>query len=368
MHSACKKIDPPGRGCRHGSPFTSSPLRDFFPTDRPGLVLAPMQDVTDLAFMTVAARRGGPDVFVTEYFRVHACSRLAPDILRSITENATGRPVFAQMIGQDIDALVRSAKELLQYPVAGIDLNLGCPSPTVCSKHAGGGLLRTPEKIDAILGALREAIAGRFTVKTRVGYETPDEFTGLLEVFARHSIDALSIHGRTVRERYQTPVHPECVRMATERLNCPVIANGNVVDVPTGLAYQKLTGAAGLMIGRGAIRNPWLFAQLRAAFAGESGPRPTRRDLWDYIRDLWREMARNTEHYEELAHTQRMKRPLVYITQGIEPEFEFRIRRAKTEAEFDLICREHLDNEVLLESTPPENSKLFRGFSALTVE
>lgn len=343
-------------------------MRDFFPSDRPGLVLAPMQDVTDLAFMTVIARRGGPDVFVTEFFRVHAHSRLDPHILRSITENATGRPVFAQMIGQDIEALVCSAKELLQHPVAGIDLNLGCPSPTVCSKHAGGGLLRMPEKIDAILGALREAIDGRFTVKTRVGYESPAEFDHLLEIFAKHAIDALTIHGRTVKERYQTPVHPDRVKAAVERLKCPVIANGNVVDVPTGLAYQYLTGAAGLMVGRGAIRNPWLFDQLRAGFAGTEIPRPTRRDLWDYIRDLWSEMVRNTEHYDELAHVQRMKRPLIYITQGIEPEFEFKIRRSKTECEFNTICQEHLDSDELLEATPPENSKLFCGFSELVKE
>ena len=73
-----------------------------------------------------------------------------------------GRPVFAQMIGQDIGSLVRTAKELLKYPVAGIDLNLGCPAPVVCRKDAGGGLLRYPERIEAIVGALRELNAVQF--------------------------------------------------------------------------------------------------------------------------------------------------------------------------------------------------------------
>ena len=170
-------------------------MRDFLPEHRPLLLLAPMQDVTDLPFMRVMERFGGPDVYVTEYFRVYENSRLKPYILRSIDENPSGKPVFAQMIGQDIPSLLRSARELEEHPVAGIDLNLGCPAPVVCRKDAGGGLLRNPAKVDRILGELRQTITGRFTVKTRVGYDAPDEFDGLLDVFLRHQIDALAIHG-----------------------------------------------------------------------------------------------------------------------------------------------------------------------------
>ncbi|RYD35723.1 MAG: tRNA-dihydrouridine synthase family protein [Verrucomicrobiaceae bacterium] len=231
-------------------------MRDFLPSDRPALVLAPMQDVTDLPFMRIIARRGAPDWFVTEYFRVHPDSSLNRYILRSICENETGRPVFAQMIGRDIPALLRTARELAKFPIAGLDLNLGCPAPIVCRKDAGGGLLRDPEMVNRIIGTLREAIPGKFTVKTRVGYHTDDEFPALLEIFRSHAIDGLTIHGRTVVERYQTPVHPDRVRQAVEAMPCPVIANGNVVDVETGLSYLEQTGAAGLMVGRGAIRNP----------------------------------------------------------------------------------------------------------------
>ena len=212
-------------------------MRDLLPHDRPALVLAPMQDVTDLPFMRVIARRGAPDWFVTEYFRVHPDSVPHAYILRSISENETGRPVFAQMIGRDLPSLVRTAARLAEFPVAGIDLNLGCPAPIVCRKNAGGGLLREPEEIRRLLGTLREAIPGRFTVKTRVGYADAAEFQRLLEIFRSHGIDGLTIHGRTVSERYQTPVHPHCVRMAVDAMPCPVIANGNIVDTTTGLAF-----------------------------------------------------------------------------------------------------------------------------------
>lgn len=328
-------------------------------------MLAPMQDVTDLPFMRVLARRGAPDWFVTEYFRVHPDSCLNRYILRSIVENETDRPIFAQMIGRDLASLVRSAKELANYPIAGIDLNLGCPAPIVCRKDAGGGLLRSPEKVDELLGTLRDAIPGKFTVKTRLGYTTEEEFPRLLEIFKRHGIDGLTIHGRTVLERYQTPVHPDYVKLAVGEMACPVIANGNVVDVETGIAYLADTGAAGLMMGRGAIRNPWIFSQLKAVFEGDEPFMPTYRDLWRYVLDLYDEIARETQRLVPNAHVQRMKKTMAYITHGLEGDFEYDMRRAKTPEEFHEICRIHLDREQLLPARPPVGSKLFCGFEAL---
>jgi len=351
----------PGSSCPGLPPFMTSLL----PPHRPALYLAPMQDVTDLPFLKVVHPRGGADVYVTEYFRVHPESRPNAWILRSIDENPTGKPIFAQMIGQDVDALVRTAKALSEHPVAGIDLNLGCPAPVVCRKEAGGGLLRNLPKVDRILGALRDAISGRFTVKTRIGYHHPDEFPPLLELFRKHGIDALAIHGRTVEERYHTPVHPDCVKLAVATLPCPVIANGNVVDVPTGLAYLKRSGASGLMIGRGAIRNPWLFAQLRAAFEGSPPPAPTCRDVWEYVLLLHDELAASAARFHELGHVQRMKKTMVFVTQGHDPDFEFRIRRARTPHDFHSACRDHLDRDDPMPPAPQEGSRVFCGFADL---
>jgi tRNA-dihydrouridine synthase len=340
-------------------------MRDLIPKHRPALVLAPMQDVTDLPFMRVLGRRSLPDWFVTEYFRVHPDSRLNKYILRSISENETGRPIFAQMIGNEIPDLIRTARELAQFPIAGIDLNLGCPAPVVCRKDAGGGLLRDPARVDDIIGALRDAIPGRFTVKTRLGFHSADEFPELLEIFRRHAIDGLTIHGRTVADRYQTPVRPDFVKLAVETMPCPVIANGNVVDPGTALSYFHKTSAAGLMVGRGAIRNPWLFAQMESAFSGGAMPQPTRRDLMGYILELSEELAREHPAYDPLAHVQRMKKTLIYICEGIGADFEQAIRRMKTPEEFEALCREHLDHSEILSPLPPAESRIFCGFRDL---
>src|SRR5213596_804838 len=251
------------------------------------LALAPMQDVTDLPFWRLLSRYGGADVYVTEYFRVHATSNLEKYILRSITENPTGRPVVAQMIGNDIPALVRTAKELQQLPIVAVDLNLGCPAPVVYRKCAGGGLLREPQRVDAILGALRDAITIKFTVKTRLGFDSPQVFDELLPIFAKQSIDLLTVHGRTVQEMYRSEVHYDLIARAVAELPFPVLANGNVYSAHNADEILRLTGAKGLMIGRGAIRNPWLFPQIRQHQRGETVFTPTGQDVLAYVRALY---------------------------------------------------------------------------------
>ncbi len=330
---------------------------------RPILALAPMQEVTDLAFMRVLSRYGHPDVYFTEYFRVHAHSRPDRDILRSITENPTGRPVIAQMIGRDVERLVATARELQHHPVAGIDLNLGCPAPCVCSKDSGGGLLRDPEQLDAILGALRDAVSVAFTVKSRVGYGSPDEFDRLLRIFARHPIDALSVHGRTVAERYHSAIHLDRIRQAVEALPCPVFANGNIVSVRTARLTRDATGAAGLMVGRGAIRHPWIFSDLRRFF--ETGLPPAARttaDLRDYIGHLYLETR--DSRATEIQHVTRMKRYLNFIAPGIgeNERFLHEIRRVRTERDFFSVRDRYLTGERVLAAEPPVSS-VFAGLA-----
>lgn len=322
----------------------------------PLLALAPMQDVTTLEFMRVMARHGGPDVYWTEYFRVHGDSRPEKWILDSVTQNPTGAPIVAQMIGNDIPALVRTAKLLQKHPVAAIDLNLGCPAPIVYRKCAGGGLLREPQRIDAILGALREAVAIPFTVKTRVGFDTPAEFEVLLRLFAKHPIDLLTVHARTVAQMYRPGVRYDLIAEAARSMKCPVLANGNVFSPAQARQLLAQTGARGLMIGRGAIRNPWLFDQIRAELRGEYLPPPTGSDVLRYIRELWDHEI--TPDVKELAQVQRMKKFMNFIGEGVGEAFLFEIRRVAGAADFWRVCDRFLahDRPMTLEPREPANS------------
>jgi tRNA-dihydrouridine synthase B len=312
---------------------------------QPILALAPMQDVTDLPFWRLMAAYGGADVYYTEYFRVHPTSNLDKHILRSITENPTGRPVVAQMIGNDIPSLVRTARELQSYPIAAVDLNLGCPAPVVYRKCAGGGLLREPQRVDAILGALREAVAGPFTVKTRLGFDSPQVFDELLPIFAKHSLDLLTVHGRTVHEMYRSEVHYDFIARAVESVPCPVLANGNVYSTGKAQEVLQATRARGLMIGRGAIRNPWLFHQIRQTQRGEPVFVPRGYDVLRYLRELFESVR--PPQIADAAHVQKMKKYLNYVGVGIEPTGEFlhRVRRATTEQDFFTACEQFIDHD-----------------------
>ncbi|WP_414527781.1 tRNA-dihydrouridine synthase family protein [Nodularia chucula] len=312
--------------------------------DLPLTALAPMQDVTNLWFMKVIAHYGSPDYFFTEYFRVNETSRLNRHILSAITENDTGRPVFAQMIGESIPDLVRTAQELCRYNIAGVDLNMGCPAPRIYRKNVGGGLLLSPEKVDRILAELRQAVNDRpLTVKMRLGFANTDTFYEILEIINHHSIDLLSVHGRTVKDMYQGSVKYDLIREAVSRVDCPVLANGNIYSATTALEVLAQTGAAGVMVGRWAIGNPWLFNQIRQALRCEPITPVPLVEVRNYIDRLCQTPASAT--MPERARIGYLKRFLNYIALSVDAEGDFLQLMRKTQTEGELL---HLCDRIMV--------------------
>ncbi|BCL36460.1 hypothetical protein NSMS1_29070 [Nostoc sp. MS1] len=305
-----------------------------------------MQDVTNLWFMKVIAQYGSPDYFFTEYFRVNETSRLNPSILASITENDTGRPVFAQMIGESIPDLVRTAKELCNYNIAGVDLNMGCPAPRIYRKKAGGGLLLSPAKVDRILAELRQAVSDRpLTVKMRIGFDNTDTFYEILDLINRHNIDLLSLHGRTVKDMYHGVVKYDLIAEAVKRVDCPVLANGNIYSATHALSVLTQTGADGVMVGRWAIGNPWLFEQIRQALRGEPITPVPLVEVRNYIERLWQ--TPEAPNFPERARVGYMKMFLNYIALSVDAEGQFLrlMRQTQTEVELFKICDRFLLSE-----------------------
>jgi tRNA-dihydrouridine synthase len=298
-----------------------------------------MQDVTNKWFMKVIAHYGSPDYFFTEYFRVNDTSRLNPHILAAITENDTDRPVFAQMIGESIPDLVRTAKELCRYNIAGVDLNMGCPAPRIYRKNVGGGLLREPEKVERILGELRSAVNDRpLTVKMRVGFENTNNFYQILDIINSHSIDLLSLHGRTVKDMYHGAVKYDLIAEAVKRVHCPVLANGNINSATTAVEVLSQTGAAGVMVGRWAIGNPWLFHQIRQVLQGEQITPIPLVEVRDYIDRLWQTPTAST--IPERSRIGYIKMFLNYIALSVDTEGHFLrlMRQTQTEVELFTLC------------------------------
>nr|MBA2623887.1 tRNA-dihydrouridine synthase [Chthoniobacterales bacterium] len=167
----------------------------------------------------------------------------------------------------------------------------------------------------------------------------------LLPIFACHSLDLLTVHARTVKEMYRSAPRYEFIARAVDVLPCPVLANGNIYSAGKAEEVLAQTGARGVMIGRAAIRNPWLFRQIREQQRGLPPFIPTGRDLLSYVRALY--SAISTEAVRELAQVASMKKYMNFIGLGVEPTGEFlhRIRRVTTETEFFRTCTEFLDHE-----------------------
>lgn len=330
------------------------PLPDSLIPGQAPSALAPMQDVTTLPFMSIVGSYGAPDFFFTEYFRVHEHSRLEPHILASITGNNTGRPVFAQMIGEDIPHLRRTTRELLNYPVAGIDLNMGCPAPKVYRKNVGGGLLRDVQRVDAILGALREECASqRFTVKMRIGFDSDENFDAILALVAKHKVDLLSLHARTVKEMYRSVVHYEYITKAVQSVPCPVLANGEIVNVARAAQVLSTTGAHGVMVGRHAIRNPWVFRQWREHQQGLPLFQPTLQAVRGYVEALWEQTRKAyRDDPNDRRHVAYMKKFLNFVALSVDPqgEFLYAMRRTREPSELFAVCDTFL--------ATPERAKL----------
>lgn len=289
------------------------------------LALAPMQDVTDLAFMRTLARvESLPDLFVTPYFRsTPTTCALAEQNLRCIEGNETGVPIEAQLAGSDASALARDARYLLSLPVRGINLNAGCPSPLVNRHGAGAGLLREPANFRSVLQTLRGIVpAGKFSVKCRLGWADDAEFAGLLELLAAARPDMLTVHARTRKDLYGGVPRFSHVRRAVQTMECPVLANGDLQTPEQVWRCLEQTGAAGVMIGRGAVRNPFIFRQLRG------GNAPTAEELREYYRILVEETGRILFGIRtEKGHCNRMKKYLAFCYADFSAEQEYALRR-----------------------------------------
>ena len=333
------------------------------PNKRPFTALAPMQNVTTLGFIRLLAKYGAPDLLFTEYFRVHAHSQLDTHIVDSIRHHDTGKPIFAQLIGENLSDIQRTIAAIQEQalPIAGIDLNMGCPAPKIYKKNVGGGLLRDPDKIDTLLGCMRTAITGPFTVKMRIGFEDT-HFEQILDLIEAHQVDLLSLHARTVKEGYRSAVHYAYIQRAVERLKIPVLANGNITSAAKAHSVFKQTGCAGLMVGRSCIRNPWIFKQINQKIAGETPYQPTFAEVRAYI-DALIEMTQATA-VSELGHINHLKKFLNFIGLGVDPDgqFLYAMRRVKTRDELSKLC----DNALLAhgKSDQPYPAEPLKGLVA----
>ena len=284
--------------------------------DQP-LFLAPMAGVTDLAYRLLASECGA-DYTVTEFTAASGLTRRNTNSWLKVETDPRENPFIPQIFGGDIDEMVTTVN-LLQDRADIIDLNFGCPAPKVCRNDAGAALLRDPDKVVRMVRACIGTTNVPITVKMRLGTGSGENTA--LEICQRleaEGVERICVHGRTLKQRYSGQSDWSQIRDIVQAVDIPVIANGDVVDANTAAACLEQTGAAGLMIGRGAIGRPTLFHEIKRDLGwsedkppwGIDDPAVARHWCWERYAELSSELYR--EHGNK-----NLKRHAVSFTKGL---------------------------------------------------
>ncbi len=262
------------------------------------LILGPMAGVTDWAFRTICAELGA-DITVTEMVSSRALvykDKKSAALLRKTPVGFCG----AQIFGNNPEIMAQAA--VLALEISGcdfLDINMGCPMPKIANSGDGCGLMRTPELAGEIVNAVVRAVDVPVTVKCRLGWDKGSinvlEFTKRME---DNGASMVTVHGRTRGMLYSGVADWDMIRKVKEQLTIPVIANGDIISGETAVRCKKRTGADGLMIGRGAFGDPWIFREARQALnGGEISPRPALKDRVDTaVRQFELAMEDHGEH------------------------------------------------------------------------
>lgn len=253
------------------------------------LMLAPMQGLTNRALRAYFIEHVRPDVIFTEFMRVNtapAGAGLTAADLRDVATEQEGVPLVVQLVGHERETLVLAARVAQEAGAAHINLNMGCPYGRMGGGLTGGGMLRCPDDLAEVIPALREAIDGSFSVKIRTGYDDPEQILSLLPLFESSGVDFLVLHPRTVVQKFDGVADHGVTAQVVRETRLPVIANGDIRSAADGGRVLGETGAAGLMLGRGAIADPALFRRLRGVVNREPGREERRTEVGRYLREM----------------------------------------------------------------------------------
>lgn len=243
--------------------------------DHPPIVLAPMEDVTDLAFRLVCKRRGA-DVVYTEFVSSEGLIRDIKKAIQKLKILDEERPIGIQIYGNRVESMIEAAKIAAAAGPDLLDINYGCPSKHVAGKGAGSGLMKTPELMEAITRGVINAVDIPVTAKTRLGWCNDSmNVIEIAQMLESCGVQALTIHGRTRSQKFKGQADWEKIGEAKRAVKIPVIGNGDVTSPEDAQRMLQVAGVDGVMIGRGAYGRPWIFEQTKHFLAtGEHLPDP----------------------------------------------------------------------------------------------
>ena len=258
------------------------------------LVLAPMAGITNEAFRSICKEMGA-GLVVCEMISDKALSFHNAKTIKMTGVSQNEHPLSMQIFGADKETLVYAAKWIYENTDADIiDINMGCPVNKVAKRAgAGSSLLRDPNKVYEITKAVVEATPLPVTVKIRIGWDENNiNAVENAKMIEKAGACAIAVHGRTRAQMYSGHANIDVIKDVVEAVNIPVVGNGDIVDGPSALHMLEYTGCKAIMIGRGALGNPWIFKEINAYFAGEEFKRPSKEEIYNMIVDQYERLLK----------------------------------------------------------------------------
>jgi len=271
----------------------------------PSFALAPMAGMTDTAFRRLVKRRGGCGLVVTEMVSSEGLVRGIDRTLEYAEYTEEERPVAIQIFGGDPEKMAAAARIVEAMGADIVDVNMGCPVPKIAKHNAGCSLMREPEHAASVIRAMTRAVKIPVTVKMRAGWDASEVNAPEL---ARRMEDAgagaVAVHGRTAAQSYSGTSDWELISRVASGLSIPVLGSGDCIE-PLQLVERARSGIAGVLVGRGALRNPWIFEQAADLAAGRTARETTTEErgrfLLDYIDMLQQERLGEMEGFRHIA-------------------------------------------------------------------
>lgn len=303
-----------------------------------------MEGLLDFRLREILTEIGGYDECVSEFIRVndtllppHRIYRYVPELHHN-SRTLSGIPVKVQLLGSDINCMAENASMVATLGAYGIDLNFGCPAPTVNRNRGGAALLKEPDLMFSIVKAVRKAVPSHIPVtgKMRLGFDSTEQTLDCAKALEDGGAEEIVVHARTKTDGYKPPAYWEWIQKIIETVKVPVVANGEIWTVEDATRCKEMSGCKDIMIGRGAVANPSLARMIRGIQMEPMSWNDTKGILQKY----WKKLELNMD---TTSRGGRIKQWLHYLSrQYLEAEKDFEIvKRFRNIDEFETYWKDH---------------------------
>lgn len=285
-------------------------------------ILAPMAGVTDLPFRLLCKEQGA-GLLCMEMVSAKAIQYKNKNTQALLKIHPEEKPVSLQLFGSDPDIMSEVAKSIEELPFAILDINMGCPVPKIVKNGEGSALMQNPKLVEQIVKKVSSAIQKPVTVKIRKGFN--DESVNAVEIakiIEASGGAAVAVHGRTREQYYSGKADWDIIRQVKEAVSIPVIANGDVTCGEDAIEIQKQTNCDGIMIGRGAQGNPWIFSEL--LYYEKYGEMPKRPSVDEVKKTMLKHAELQMQYKGDYLGIREMRKHIAWYTTGMKNSAKLR--------------------------------------------